>query len=60
MPDRPKKTCEDCLHHEICLCYIADKQVDGFNDPDKCAYFRPKRNYIEIRFCDDPDWEVPL
>lgn len=60
MPYERRKSCEDCLHHEICLCYIEDKKVERFSVPNKCAYFRPKSQYIQVKWCDDDDWEVPF
>lgn len=60
MAYNPNNTCEDCLHHEVCACVEAQNRDFPLIPPYKCRFFRQKSQYIQIKRCDDADWEVSV
>lgn len=58
MPYEKSRSCKDCLHHEVCACMNQDCTDFPMLLAGRCVYFRPKSQYIQVKWCDDDDWEV--
>lgn len=46
MSTKPKATCKDCLHYDICLFH-----VDEESRKEKCVHFKNKADVVEVMRC---------